>query len=1178
GVRVTARVEPEQVLPVLDLLRDRAPLFLTARDRTELADQLTPERIVATVERLARQLQEPDGAHLQRRAAIDPLGLTDRALRGVQGFGDAFRGARLQDGWIVSADGHHLLLRLELGFPPGDVERSAPVLADLLRNIAHIEADPACAGICFHCLSAHRSTLDNVEQIRRDVWVTSSVGLCGVVVLAALCFGRLALVLLALLPGLCGGLLALGALGATRGTVAGAVLGFGAVLLGLTIDFAIHVLFRLDRGASRRELPTRALWMGGTTTALAFVALLASSLPAVRDVGVFGAIGVTGAALCAVLVLPALVPPGRRSRPLLDLERLLARIRPPRRPMLLVALVATPVLGAGILWLHADGDPEHLAALAPATRTDQQQVFATWGRADRSTQLVVEGPTRAAVLEQNDRLAERLEALRRTGIVASHASLAGLLPAPSTQRRRIAAWRQMWSAERIAATERALAQATARTPFRDGAFAPFLAWLRTAPQTLSLDDPAAAPLRAFLGERAPSQQDGRWHLATPVTTAGPTQTAALIAELRATMPDVAALNARAFAGELSALVTGEVGLLGVCAFAMASAVVFLWLGHAVMTAVIVLPLLLSLVWTLGLLGWLRIPINLANAVFVVFLFGAAVDYAIFLAVSQLDRFRGDPDHTAETRAAVLLCALSTCFGFGSLALAGHPALHVIGITALLGIGSALTCTLLVVPSLTAAVLRRNGPNGTPSLRNLLGAGWVFGLMAGGGSLHLLGRVFTRRTDPAARRRATILRIAWLARQIRDRLPFGRRRYTDLEQLDAVAGPRILVANHESMYDIVAILALPLPIRILVKGWIWRMPLVGGMARAAGYVLAEGRDPEAIAAEVRDAVACGDSVLVFPEGRRSRDGTIGRFHNGAFALARQLGIPVQPVAMVNTRQGVPYRTWWIGDHDALVAVLPPVDPAPYAGEGADRRMAREVRDAVRARVRELWPQTWQGAEWPRIVGGMYRYLGPLLGHYAVSKCKRDPLVAELPGICSGDGPILVAGCGYGLMTARLALWYPERAITAVDCDAEKVCRARTALGEGQRVDWVTADLRTAELPAADVVLAVDVLHYWDEAGQRAILQRLVSAMRPGARLVFRDGCRGESGSGWVAALERFAIASRFTRGQRGLSFRSREGWVALLQECGLEVVEVRPDLGALANVVLIARRPRDPAAG
>jgi SAM-dependent methyltransferase len=230
-----------------------------------------------------------------------------------------------------------------------------------------------------------------------------------------------------------------------------------------------------------------------------------------------------------------------------------------------------------------------------------------------------------------------------------------------------------------------------------------------------------------------------------------------------------------------------------------------------------------------------------------------------------------------------------------------------------------------------------------------------------------------------------------------------------------------------------------------------------------------------------------------------------------------------------------------------------------------------REAVEGARNRLRIRTQTGPRWDRAVAGLYRYLGPTTAHYAASKLRRDPLLRALPQLCEGAQDILVAGCGLGIATSRLALADPARPLLAVDRDERKVGVARAALGGYGTVTFRVGDIRDADLGSPDLAIAVDVLHYWPEDEQRRILDRIVRALRPGGRLLFRDGCSDGRGHALVVAGERFAGLIGFTRTGPRLHFRSRAGWCSLLAECGLVVLQASPEFGALSNMVLMCEK-------
>ncbi len=162
------------------------------------------------------------------------------------------------------------------------------------------------------------------------------------------------------------------------------------------------------------------------------------------------------------------------------------------------------------------------------------------------------------------------------------------------------------------------------------------------------------------------------------------------------------------------------------------------------------------------------------------------------------------------------------------------------------------------------------------------------------------------------------------------------------------GGAVLVANHQSIVDIPMLLsAFPRPVRFLAKRELGEIPLFGKAMAAAGNLFVDRDDPRdavrmlrEVGARLRD----GRLVVVFPEGTRSGDGSIGEFRPGAFYLAQKSGAPVVPVYIDGGYRAIPKGSIRVRPADLLVRVLPPLSPGEGAGGTKDR-----IAESVRARL-------------------------------------------------------------------------------------------------------------------------------------------------------------------------------------------------------------------------------------
>ncbi len=163
--------------------------------------------------------------------------------------------------------------------------------------------------------------------------------------------------------------------------------------------------------------------------------------------------------------------------------------------------------------------------------------------------------------------------------------------------------------------------------------------------------------------------------------------------------------------------------------------------------------------------------------------------------------------------------------------------------------------------------------------------------------------------------------------------------------------RIFVANHQSLFDIPALLAtLPGEVRFLVKASLFRYPVFGQAIRAGGFIPVDRRGGAAARASFTSAVdrlERGVSILLFPEAERTLDGRILPFQRGGFLLARKSRLPIVPVGIEGAFWVQHRRSFWIrpGRVDVRYGV-----PVELAGDSV-RGLPRSIEE-VRARVAGL----------------------------------------------------------------------------------------------------------------------------------------------------------------------------------------------------------------------------------
>ncbi len=181
---------------------------------------------------------------------------------------------------------------------------------------------------------------------------------------------------------------------------------------------------------------------------------------------------------------------------------------------------------------------------------------------------------------------------------------------------------------------------------------------------------------------------------------------------------------------------------------------------------------------------------------------------------------------------------------------------------------------------------------------------------------------------------------------------GVRVHAGGKHLVAAGRSYVFVSNHQSIYDFpVLITSVPFQLRILAKASLGAFPVLGWHLRCTGHLLVDrARAGRATLNRVAAMIRRGQSLIVFPEGTRSRNGRVGRFKRGVFLLAIDAGIPVVPVALTGMRHVMPKGRLMTCPGDVGIVLH---DPLPTDGlSRADAtRLAEQARDIVAATVAE-----------------------------------------------------------------------------------------------------------------------------------------------------------------------------------------------------------------------------------
>jgi predicted exporter len=680
-------------------------LYLLEDPAGEIERRLEPKRLQAALESLKGRLVSLQALVMKRDLLLDPLGFNAQLVAGLaQQAGDVHSSR----GQLLSRDGQHLLLATIPNRSALDAKASKAVLAAVEREAAKLPPGPGGPAVV-KAVGGPRFAAESAEAVRSDVLITLLTSMVGLCLLFIVRFRSIRLLFLASVPiafGMVGGLTTVVL---AQGHIHALTFAFGSVLIGVGIDYPLYLLNAasvlpgdaLQRMSAGLRATWRSLWLGFSTTALAFLTMALSHFPSLRELALFAGGGIIASfAVTLVLLVPlcAVFGPRRwRGIPAWMPALQQRRVRPwmacgAAGAVLVAALFLAPKL-------RFDGELRHLDAQKPRTLSEYEEVMQRFGIQGSNTLVVARGHTQEEALFLNDEVERVLRRFAEEGATSGTLSLGAVLPAVATQRARAASLGRL----DVAAARQRLSRGAVEAGFSANAFDAFwgevsaVTALRVAP--LLPADLAHTALEPLI-DRMLRCSAGACIAVTTFSLRTPGAATALAAGLPA---GAVLLNGDALAQNTVARIPQQMALLSGVGLALNVLVLAFAYKSLRLAMVACLPGCLGLAGTVAILAGLHVPLNIVSATALVLILGCGVDYGIF-ALQGLTNPSAVPGVEAT---GVVLTSLTALAGFGTLILASYRALQSLGAAVGLGIILSAVAAIFLLPGLYA-LLRPRG--------------------------------------------------------------------------------------------------------------------------------------------------------------------------------------------------------------------------------------------------------------------------------------------------------------------------------------------------------------------------------------------------------------------------------------------------------------------------------------
>lgn len=892
---ITTQVDMEMISNISDFIYNNIPLMLNDSDYQHMEDVISRPNYVD--EQLSNDLQMilmPATGIFTSNIARDPLNLFSPVIDRLQTRQSSLP-MDIDDGYIYTADHKYAIAMFTSPYGATESAKNAK-LVSYVDSVAK-ETMNQFKDVEISYTGSPVIAVGNASQIKKDSQWAISIAVTLILFLLLLSFRNVKNILLIGFSIVFGWIFALAFIAAVRSDVSLIVIGVGSVIIGIAVNYPLHFIAHTSHSGKMRHVLKEMispLLIGNITTVGAFASLMPLDAPALRDLGLFAAFMLIGTILFVLIFLPHLVKSNNKTHSEhLLFGKLTQFSLDSHRWMFWIIIVLTVVLGYFSLQTSFDADMHHINYMTESQTRLLSDLHASAGVNDTSNvYLVSEGKTWNEALNNRSKVSQLLDSLKTGSVIKNYSDATNLICSEQEQKKRIDKWNEFWSTHRddICASLKATAP---KYDFNSDAFNDFYNIISAEYTTHGFD--YFLPIKSVLLNNSFSQANENCSV-VDVIDVGKGD----VRDVEETINDKIQTTGYSFDfvgmnSSVARTLSDDFNYIGfACGFIV---FVFLWLsfGRLELSILAFLPMALGWIWILGIMTLCDIQFNIVNIILATFIFGQGDDYTIFMTDGLIEEFAYKKKLLPSFKNSIVISALIMFIGMGSLIVARHPALHSLAEVTIVGM---LTVVVMawVVPSLVFKwlIMTNNSVRKTPVtceqiLRAIIGGTVYIFELSYGVFFGLLSHI---PIGSAKKREAWFHNIICNSMRFNAKYIFGIKHVVNNMYGEEFERGSIIICNHQSILDPLYMLMLNPRVLIMISSKVWKNPVVHTMFRLSRFITM-AQENDALTEDIRKAVNDGYNVVIFPEGKRT-DGTLSRFHKGAFHIASQIGADILPI--------------------------------------------------------------------------------------------------------------------------------------------------------------------------------------------------------------------------------------------------------------------------------------------
>ncbi|WP_299439111.1 1-acyl-sn-glycerol-3-phosphate acyltransferase [uncultured Aquimarina sp.] len=978
--KIQGKVTDDNVMELYDFVYKHLPFFLTEADYKGIERKINPDSIAKIIENNYKTLISPAGLVTKKYIVKDPLALTPQGLKKLAQLqlGDNYD---LYNGFLITKDRKNLLLFLTPALATNETGENTLFIEELKKITSHLnekyseQAEATLFGATLYAVA-------NAKQIKQDIQLTVSIAMSILLLILIFFYRKLTVPLIIFAPTVFGAIVAIALLYLIKGKISAISLGIGSVLLGITLDYSLHILTHFRNNNNVKELykdVAMPVLMSSLTTAVAFLCLIFVKSEALNDLGIFAAISVVGASIFALIFIPQVYrfSESKKAKRKTFIDKVSQTDF--HKNKILISVI-TVVFIVALFLFHKVGFNTDLSTM----NYQPEELVAAEEDLDRinnnkakSIYLVSYGSSLNEALNANNKLFETLDQKKSNKELINFSSVGGVVLSQEAQVEKIKLWNEFWTRQRKDSITNLLKEKGSIIGFKEETFTQFYTTLNTEIEPIVFNE--YQNIKELYLDEFITTEKGFSTVVSAIKVEH--EEADRINSSLSKIENTVVIDRKQLNETLLGNLKNDFNSLIGYSLVAVVLLLFFFYRDPMLTLVTALPIAITWVITLGVMKMLGIDFNIFNVIISTFIFGLGVDYSIFITNGLIKEFTYEVKELSTYKTSILLSVITTILGVGVLIFAKHPALRSISIVSLIGILSAVLVAFTIQPMLFRSFITNRVKKGlTPlRIRQTLWSIFSFGyFIIGGFIVSVLSSLIIPWFPVSKKKKMAVFHkvTSKLMGSVLYSNPFVKKRVYNPENED-FSKQCIIIANHSSFLDIISIGMLYPKLIYLVKDWVYDNPVFGRAAKLAGfYPVSSGI--EGGVEHLREKVNQGYSLIAFPEGSRTDTAKMSRFHKGSFYLAQELNLDILPVIIHGNTQVSPKGDFIIHDGAVQLKILPRItaDNKEF-GDGYNERTKK-----ISAYFKEQYFDLQKDLE------GVNYYNKALLNNYRYKSCYKE----------------------------------------------------------------------------------------------------------------------------------------------------------------------------------------------